>query len=340
MKFKKRFILIILIIILIFTTTGCIGFNGSVKNIVTKYTSYDIDFEKSIQLEKIKDIEISGNVSQINFNKSDNNEIKVHLYGKIEANYEPELIINSQSNYVEIRTENKDTRNMKVKDNKLILDVYLPDKYKGSIDASCISGDIFAKNYSLENVKMTSISGNIEVLIINCKDIKLETISGNINGMNLVAEKSINVESISGEIIIKNTTSESIKSSTTSSDNKLIGIKSKAVDIGTISGNAELAGYVGNINIETTSGDIRVENSELTGDIFIDTVSGKIDLNIPEESNFELKVETISGKLDTSNLNISNVKIKDKKISGKKGTGEYNVELKTVSGDVNIKEQY
>lgn len=336
MKNKKITIFLTILFLLTFIITGCWVDTGIAKNFNNiNYDTYDIDYEEIFELGKISSIEINGNVACINFYKSESNDVKVHLYGNIQTNYKPELIVNNNTNSVVIETKKEDVKNISIRKGELLLDVYLPEIYDKNIDISSLSGSINIGDYSLDKLVLSSISGSIEIKNINADEIDINTTSGDITADNIICNDDFKSYSVSGECEIGELQSKTTKCDSTSGDVNIESLKTNDIEINTVSGEISIQGNIKSIDVNTTSGDVDVKTNILEGDINIETVSGELQLKLPEDADFNFVSETVSGTLDTQ-LKFTNLKINKNKSRGTKGNGKYDVELETVSGDITI----
>lgn len=136
-----------------------------------------------------------------------------------------------------------------------------------------------------------------ETIIEQFNDITIDTVSSDVNikDINL---KHIDIKNISGEISLENITANIIGiesvSSNISTDSTIIN---KKINIDTISGDVILTGSVSAIDFDSTSGDLNVTSSICPNQVDTDTVSGNITLSIPENDGFKYSFDKISGDL-------------------------------------------
>ncbi len=336
MKLKKTLIFFAILFLPTFIMTGCWVDTGIAKSFVgIDYSTYDIDHEEIFELGKIRKIDIEANSDNINFYKSDSDDIKVHLYGKIQTNYKPELIVTKKTNSVIIETKKSDVKSISIKKGELNLDVYLPKNYDKELNISNISGDINIDNYSLYKLIVSSVSGSVRIKNINAEEVNVNTTSGNLDLNNINCGEYFESYSVSGKCEIDKLQSKEVECYSTSGRVSINNLNTNELDITSVSGEIKAHGSIKSIDINTTSGDVDIKTDEIAGDIDIETVSGTLKLKLPEDCDVNFVSETISGTLDAQ-YKFSNIKINRNKSRGTKGTGKYDVDVSTVSGDITI----
>lgn len=133
-------------------------------------------------------------------------------------------------------------------------------------------------------------------------DLELSTISGEVFVNDFVLEK-IQIKAVSGDIFLKRVNSGDLKIKTVSGDLSLIET---------------------NVNeIQTTSGDIFLEEILIDRNLYIHTISGDTEIKYANNSSFFVEYNSISGDLE-------------KDFEHKIGKGDYKVLVKTTSGDFEI----
>lgn len=333
MKNIKMVILLVIILVFGLLSTGCM-FNFGIADAL-RFKKYNINEEETIEIDNIDDIVVVSLASKINFHESKNSNVRVHLHGTLKSNFEPELIIDKKSDKVEIRTEKKSFKDKSTRDNKLILDIYLPSNYNNNLNVSAVSGDIILRDFKFDDLELSAVSGNIDIDNIEAEYVTTNTVSGDVKGNNIQANDEFKHNSVSGEMEISDIETDDLSSNTVSGRIILIDFNTDNANLITISGRVELRGSIGSADVDTTSGDVIIETSRLEGDIDINAVSGDIKLDIPKNADFEFTADTVSGTLDTE-FEFSNIKIDKNKLQGTKGSGKYKIDIDTVSGDIEI----
>lgn len=319
------------------------------KLLVKEYSGFEL------AENEISTVEVNGNSLEV---KGKKRNVRVMSFGNID-NYTQLWIPSSYSGSIKLETSSGE-----------IISQFEP-KLKKEFAASSTSGDIKIPSVSADKSDIASISGLIQIDTINANsNINIGTSSGDIRLQQIAGE--VNIASISGEIkaaVISgnaqlSTTSGDIaiqridgdtETSTTSGEVKILEgkgsreISSSSGDItiqgadgsfnlSTISGEILFQAQAGMGEIETSSGDIRIELSELTGSINLDSISGDVNIKLPESSSFDFEANTTSGDINTffdDNLSFSK--------RGNNAVGAYGaeadgkkVDIETTSGDIRV----
>lgn len=188
------------------------------------------------------------------------------------------------------------------------------DGIAGGIKAGTASGDIIARNASgrchlgtasgdlaLEGgtgleARLESVSGDIEVSSCTGR-VALQTVSGDAEVE--VDTGGVSAESVSGDLTI------------------------------TIDAAADLA-------VRSTSGDITIEvKKKLTGRNTISSISGDIELSLPDDSGATIEAATTSGDIDCD-LELEDLRQRSRSLTGKLGNGEAAIVVTTTSGDISL----
>jgi len=168
-------------------------------------------------------------------------------------------------------------------------------------------------------VQIKSVSGDIQIKEKN-NNIKVETVSGNIGLSDIWG--NIEVSTISGDINIQSSEGN-IMAKSVSGDIKIIETK------GVVS------------SIDTTSGDIWVELEEIdstSSGMNFSSISGDIDLFLPESIEADIDTQTVSGKINTDfKIVVQETLGKRGKVQGTIGGGGVRIKFKTISGDISLK---
>lgn len=116
-------------------------------------------------------------------------------------------------------------------------------------------------------------------------------------------------------------------------DEEIAFVKADTVAVSTVSGKIELDGSFRRVTGESTSGEIDLTLRSCPEKLDLTTVSGNIELELPEDAGFALDHSTVSGSL-SSELRL-NWKWNDRYTYGDSDSSEFTVS--TTSGDLDIK---
>lgn len=179
------------------------------------------------------------------------------------------------------------------------LTIYVPEDYDQSMEIENSSGDLELNELTLDDLDIDLSSGDIRSKKLNIN-----------NG---------SIYSSSGDIIMKD-------------------INSAKLDIHSSSGDLKLEDFIGELEGDTSSGDVHITYKEVNSDIKYTTQSGDITVDFngePIDANFDL--DCSSGNV-SMNFDLDHVeKEKDNYVNGLMGEGTYQVKLHASSGDITIK---
>lgn len=170
------------------------------------------------------------------------------------------------------------------------------------------------ENYSGEII-VFSASGNIKISDFDLENLEAKTLSGEIEIENINNSRDSLIKSASGDIDIKNLNSENIKIESISGETEGNYIKSENEFYSeTSSGNIEINYLETNKgNFESISGGITLRNSKNINSV--KTTSGKIEIE-GYEINENLNLKTVSGDINLDLTENSSVNIIFKSVSG------------------------
>lgn len=131
-----------------------------------------------------------------------------------------------------------------------------------------------------------------------------------------------------------------LRLSSTSGDICFTKIEADSVRISTVSGEIRAAELIGNADLSTTSGDIRVFLKELQGDFSVSTVSGEVSLALPSDAAFDFSFHSVSGECNTFFDDELSFNKKGTDADGTHGSGSNlpKVKISGTSGDLRITE--
>lgn len=164
---------------------------------------------------------------------------------------------------------------------------------------------------NLKTLNLDLVSSDSYVTGINVKYLDIENISGSVS-LKDIEVSELDIETVSGSI---------------DSDNIIV---KKHADIETTSGSAKLSGSVNRINFDSTSGDLDLLSDVCPDEIDTDTISGDINITIPNNEGFTYSYDGLSGDI---NCEFDIIKNNDEAVHGN-GKSEFSFD--SISGDINI----
>lgn len=174
----------------------------------------------------------------------------------------------------------------------------------------------------VEHTKQISISSRVsltlEIILPESyvNEIEIEGVSSDVN-VEFGEFSDLSIKTISGDI--KSTSSVTGKT-----------------DIRSTSGEVDLEGVLGAVVVDTTSGDIDVQLDKILNDVNLKSVSGEVQMTVPESEAFSVSFSTTSGDIQ-STKELSVEKMSDRKLVGSTGNAEFVLDVTTVSGDITLR---
>lgn len=141
-------------------------------------------------------------------------------------------------------------------------------------------------------------------------EVTIGNVSANISVISISPDK-LTIESVSGGIELSN-------------------INSAELDIDSVSGKVKVSGSIKEIDIQSVSGEIELELIEAPRQMELETTTGNITLDMPDNAAFTIDVDTVSGDVEC----VLSMHKTDGKYLINGGGSEYDIE--TVSGDITI----
>lgn len=178
------------------------------------------------------------------------------------------------------------------------LKIYIPEDFNRNMNFQVGSGTL---NYSGESMKLNKLS--------------LDIGSGNVNLDHLDVNEFIH-DGSSGNV-------------------KIDTLLTKSGTFDLSSGNLEIDHYTGALNADVSSGRFSIQMDKLTDSIDIDLSSGNVDLDLPDNANFNLNGKVSSGDI-TSDFPLTANGSDKKSIKGTHGSGKYKINVSVSSGNVQI----
>ena len=251
-------------------------FNFIGFNYASSDESLSIVSEETLDLDNVNDINFNLDVDDITFMDNSDEKIKIVEKCTKELSENEKLQVNLKNNKIDVYRNSKLNINLLNRSFKRELIVYLPKSYNKNINIKLSVGDVdFSSELKLNNLKIYLTTGDIDINSnIECKSFILEGNTGDAN---------------------------------------INSLSSNEYGISFNTGNIEISNLSGKGYINTTTGDLRCNIYDLTGNSDFSSSVGDITLNIKKELNFKINASCDIGDIKTdfteSNLreNFSNV---------------------------------
>ena len=176
-------------------------------------------------------------------------------------------------------------------------------------------------------LQLNMTSGKLKMEQLRLSELDINGTSGDLFLHNVTGEK-VSAGTVSGGVFLENCEiSGGIQASTTSGNIHLNQVSTReepgALDVSTVSGEIHLedCDVFGSFQAESTSGDVEADRTVIRGSIYITTVSGEVELELPRQLYQNApRISTVSGAVCTDDFRY--------------GTNSFTVS--TTSGDVSI----
>ena len=280
----QKMIIWLVVIAVVSLTIATIAFFSTENYMVSfrdrnNFEGNSIDEVKTFSIDQLKEIYIHSVSSDVSVFSTDEEDIKIHFYGRSALKSEkalPKLITNLEGSKLKIEIEYP---KVVFYNANVVLDVYIPQDYRENIIIDTVSADVDISNLDINNFQCKTVSGDLRIESLGSDNLALNTTSGYVNIIDFSG--NLKADSVSGDI------------------NVGYRVFDNNVDIKTISGKVKIdlpqnAEFY--LKTNTVSGEVvakfpitiisfnkmnQLEGTVGTGDnrIIVDTVSGNIYLN-------------------------------------------------------------
>jgi hypothetical protein len=205
----------------------------------------------------------------------------------------------------------------------------------GQADIHTASGEINVEGLS-GAVALGSVSGDVRASDLS-GGLTVSTTSGEVN-LNDIAGK-LDVGTISGDVKLEDGKVDGATVNTTSGEIELDGVAG-ALKVTSVSGDVKVReARDGRIELATTSGEIEYDGSLASGSTnSLNSISGDVQLHLPEESSFRLNASSVSGDV-SSEFDLQDSEQARRSLSGTTGDGSATLTIETTSGDIGVERQ-
>lgn len=198
------------------------------------------------------------------------------------------------------------------------IEVYIPENVLSKLSIESSSGNISGEHGGVikdGSITVTAGSGNVRWKNTEAKEVSFQAGSGNVNLTDIKGAIDIQTGSgnISGEILNGN------------------------VNVSAGSGNITLTEFAGGGTITAKSGNLKVVTSQVDSDIRMQTGSGNMKLELPEDLEFCLEIQTGSGNIHTDFDDVLSFNKKGNNAQGVVGDKpDISISLEANSGNVRV----
>lgn len=277
--------------------------------------------------------------TEVLFTRSDRDDISVRLTGQVQSNRRrclPELDAARDGSTLEIGipTCRGPVAFLRMR-GKMTLEVAVPRSWNGDYSVDASSARVSLPDGRLGTVDLEVSSGRIEVGELQADDVTLSVSSGSMELGTVRAQQS-RFEASSGGIRVENLRGD-VEVDVSSGDVRLgfAGNPGRAY-VESSSGTIVIEELDGAAEVETSSGDVRLLFARFTENSRIETSSGDVRVSLPADSSFDLDLSTSSGNLRVEFPVTIRGDMGRDDIEGFVGDGGPELEVETSSGDVRV----
>lgn len=220
----------------------------------------------------------AGNVTLL---KSDSDQLRVVQKAQKGIDEKQLFVVKEKGNKVEIIEKAYEKEHVTIGWNSMKnwwasdLEIYLPEEQFREISTSLIEGEFQAQGLKTGDLSVDTVSGDV-IVSGSLDELSVESVSGNVLVDGLSAQRSLKVDSISGNL----------------SGEK---VSADEVELDSTSGNLNLTGEIGSLSMDTISGDGTMASTTIPKEVEFSSTSGDLKLLIPENEGFRAELDTMSG---------------------------------------------
>ncbi len=133
-------------------------------------------------------------------------------------------------------------------------------------------------------------------LVGKLKDLNIDVVSAEVDLSGIYGEET-EVNSVSGEITCSDVAVNKLSLGSTSGALVCENAKAQMLNLNNVSGSIRAEGEFAEIDVETVSGEVRLNLSTVPDKIDVDGVSGSITIALPETAGFAARLDTVSGSI-------------------------------------------
>lgn len=202
---KKICSILSILMIISFTIAGVLSSIGY-QNVAT--------FEEL--LNETRNIEVSSSIEEIdlstievdtlNILSTNEDNIYVELHGEYKSTTCKDVTLNIDSYRNSIKITMKKTRifnfiNLEYYSNNVVLDIYIPEKYNGSLELNTVCNNLNINNINIDKTKIEGIIENIQINKFSGR-LEIDSVSSNIEITYVDFNDDLEINSIASDVYI------------------------------------------------------------------------------------------------------------------------------------------
>ena len=280
----RKIVIWLVVIAVVSLTIAAIAFFSTENYMVSfrdrnNFEGNSIDEVKTFGIDQLKEIYIHSVSSDVSVFSTDEEDIKVHFYGRSALKSEkalPKLITNLEGSKLKIGIEYPKVLFYNA---NVVLDVYIPQDYREDVIIDTVSADVDISDLDLNNFHCKTVSGDLRIESLGSDNLTLNTTSGDVDIVDFSG--NLKADLVSGDIDVGYRVFDNNVDVKTISGEVKIDLPQNAefyLKTNTVSGEVVARFPITIISFNKMN---QLEGTVGTGDnrIIVDTVSGDIYLN-------------------------------------------------------------
>lgn len=286
---------------------------------VRSYSIQNYDEVKQVEAGSIKSITVDTSSTNINIIPSSDQTASAHFYGRSrDNNYKLNVKTAGDTLQVSI-TRPESTTWFSIGGSSTTLEVKVPQHVYDRLVVNSSSGNIHIDNLQVKTMESKASSGNQELQRLTGDSYRVQAASGNLKLEDVLATATLDLHTSSGNMTGHN-------------------LSGKKVTAEAASGNIKLDGLAGEVNSNTSSGNITLRYSKLDSPSTVSASSGNIDLYLPSDASFQFTHKASSGSFESAFATVYTSESKHLH-QGTVGSGGPTLTLETASGNLRMHKQ-
>jgi hypothetical protein len=335
------------------------GAMGETLNQVEVFAPDRVSAIEILDRRSASGIVIQNNLrASIVLTQTNRGDIEIALRGDVDTNRRrcmPELQFTQRGGILtaSLETCSRPTLFMSMR-GRLAVEVSVPRGWQGDYSVDASSAEVVTNDARLGDIDLEVSSGSLAVGNVEGRDARFAMSSGSLRGASIRAN-SVVVDTSSGNVDI-----DAIDARTVSIDSSSGGVSvdeiagDVEVDISsgglrldfrgqpgslvaeTSSGGMRVAGMDGPVEIDSTSGGVHIDFARFAADSKIESSSGNVRISLPADSGLDIDLDTSSGRIRVDFPVTVQGSLDDDEVQGRIGDGGPTLEVDAGSGDITI----
>jgi len=241
---------------------------------------YESQGTQSLDPANINTLNISWVSGEITVTPHDGNDIRITEYAQRELSDNEKMRVNTAGGTLTVSFRESGTfrGNMPRKNLEVLVPRSLSEDMT-KFTVSTTSGTMIIEDFKASSISFNSVSATITASNLTSETLNISTTSGTINLDNINTNK-LDKTGVSGSF----NATETIAS---------------VIDINTTSGRTNASGEFNTVEVSSVSGNTTIDSKTVPAKVNMSSVSGRIDLNIPNTESITVHHSAVSGKFSS-----------------------------------------